>query len=743
MPCFLKFISFLTSGLRGICDVEHLDRNFPETGKGAWIRPVAGIRGTVHYSADKHRYLTRITEEVLTTAGLPASDGASQTCDNQCDNRCIRSFPPMRRSQDSTLWLTLLVCLLRMPLLAQAPPGMVTQGIINANSGRTTIGTLYETAPGTAVVIIHAFAEDKSVRLDRSARVDLTHMGSQLGQAIIVPAHEDAIFVNNALGKYMVTVSAVGYLTERQEITAKKPERQDFDIVLRRDPAAIVLNEASGDMPQKARKRADRAVAFLKTGQPAEARKHLNKAYELAPANADLNFLLGYLYFQDRDYVQAENYLRKAASLNPRSVQTLGLLGRTNLQQQNYAAAQSAFSQAILVDAEDWLPHYFLANTYLHEKEYERARNEAQIAVAKSVRSGKDATAAAELTLGQALIACGQKSEGIQALKLYLKDSPPDSMLYQVRALIKKIEESDDASAAGSEALAAPAAPLIVDPKIVLSMQTWRPPDVDDVKPNIEPGISCPSAQVLAETGQRVREFVQDVANFSAQEVLFHKSIDDVGLSKDTETRKYDYVAGISSRPGSILIEEYHKDRAPQGGNPGGIGSTGFVALALAFHPEMQDQFDFDCEGKGEWRGQPSWLVHFIQRHDRPNHLQSFTVGGEKEYRVDLKGRAWISTDTFQIEHIEADLIRPVRELGLMGEHQVVQYGPVPFAKKNVTLWLPKNVEIYFDFGKRRYQRQYTFDDYMLFDVDVSESRKPPAGAPAQDPGTSTQKAPD
>ena len=562
-----------------------------------------------------------------------------------------------------------------------------------------TVAAVYESAPNTAVIIVHAFAEEKPVSLDRAARADLTNVGSHLGVAAIVRAHEDAVFTNTVLGKYVVSVSAVGYLTERQEITVTTPDRHELDIVLRRDPAAIVLNEASGDMPKKARKEANRVVSLLKSGRTAEAQKHLDVAYELAPSNADLNFLSGYLNFQKKDYVQAESYLRKAASLNPRSTQTLSLLGRTNLEQHNYPAAQSAFSQAILVDADDWLPHYLLAYTYFQEKQYNKANDEAQIAVARSARYGKSASAVAD----------------------------------QIRDLIAKTEENKRASAADSMVTVAPAALLIVDPKVVLSMQTWRPPDVDDVKPILTPGIRCPSTQVLAGAAERVKEFVQDVANFSAQEVLFHKSIDAAGLSKDPETRKYDYVAAISSQPGSVLIDEYHTDTKPQGGNPGGIGSTGFVALALLFHPDIQDQFDFDCEGQGEWRGQPSWLVHFIQRHDRPNHMQSFSAGG-RSYRVDLKGRAWISTDTYHIVHIEADMVHPVRELGLLSEHQVVQYGPVPFAKKNVTLWLPKNVEIYFDFGKRRYYRQYNFNDYMLFGVDVAESRKPPASASTSGP---------
>ncbi len=598
----------------------------------------------------------------------------------------------------------------------------------------------YETAPGTAVVIVHAFAEEKPALLDRSVRVDLTNLGNHVGVFSIVPGHEDAVFLNTALGKFAVTVTAVGYLSTRQEISVLNPVRQDIDIVLHRDPAAITLNEASGLMPSKGKKEANRAVSLLKSGRLADARKHLDAAYKLAPSNADLNFLLGYLYFEDNDYAQAATYLRTAASLSPHSAQTLTLLGRTNLAQKDYPGAQSALEQAILVDSENWLPHNLLADSYLHEKEYSKARDEAQIALAKSVRYGKDASGAAQLTLGQALLALGQTKEGIQALQAFLKQSPPPDLIEQVRALIAKAEQSDHASAAASQ-ITAPADPLLAVPKVALSMQTWRPPDIDDAKPTIEPGVTCPTAQVLEGAGDRVQELVQDVTRFAAKEALFHKSLDGVGLSSHSETRKYDYVAAISPERGSVLIDEYHSDSSPQGGNPDGIASTGFIMLALVFHPGMRGDFNFDCEGRGQWRGQPAWLVHFRQRQDRPNHMQTYEVAGSS-YRVDLKGRAWISADTFQIVHVEADIANPIHEIQLLSEHQIVEYGPVPFAKKKTMLWLPKNVEIYFDFRKHRYYRQYNFDDYALFDVDVSENHKPPPGPSTSEPIPSTQKDP-
>jgi tetratricopeptide (TPR) repeat protein len=598
----------------------------------------------------------------------------------------------------------------------------------------------YETAPNTAVIIVHTFADEKPISLDRSARVDLTNLANHVGGFLIVPGHVEAVFVNTVLGRYVISVTAVGYISATLEINALSPVRQDIDIVLHRDPAAVALNEASGLMPAKARKEARRAVSLLKSGDLTNAEKRLKAAYVSAPSNADLNFLLGYLYFQKNDYAQAGTYLRTAANLSPHSAQTLTLLGRTKMALQDYPEAQSALEQSILVDSEEWLPHDLLADTYLHQKEYTKARDEAQIALAKSARAGKNASSASELTLGQALIGLGRKDEGIEALRVFLKQSPPENMVEPVRALIKRVAEGDPAPAAGSEMTMSPET-LMAAPKLVLSMQTWRPPDIDDVKPPLEPGVTCSRAQVLATAGQRVQELVQDLTRFTADQDLFHKSLDGAGLSGHAETRKYYYGATISSKPGSVLIEDYSEDRVPQSGYPDGISSKGFIMLALVFHPEMQGDFDFDCEGQIKWSGKPTWLVHFRQRPDRPNRMQDYTVAGQT-YRIDLKGRAWISSDTSQIVHIEADIVNPMHEIQMLSEHQVVEYGPVPFASKNAILWLPKNVEIYFDFRKHRYYRHYTFDHYMLFDVDVSDKVKLPPETAVSGPATSTQKSP-
>lgn len=640
-----------------------------------------------------------------------------------------------RRSLPCVFWL-FSICFVCMQSSAQLPPDPSLQRIQHPDAFHSV--NISETNQDTTLVIVHVFAEKNGTSLDRPARLELRNLTNSSGVYQIIGSREDGVFNNVIYGKYDLTVSAVGFLSAHEEIQAVYTGLPaEIEIVLHRDPSAVNLTDATGVMPRDSRKEARRAVSLLKADQLAQAQVHLEKAYKSAPLNSDINFLLGYLYFQKNDYAQAESYLATAGSLRPHSEPTLTLLGRADLAQDNYPAAISALQQAILADEEDWLPHNFLADAYLHQREYAKARDEAQIAIAKGDKSGRNTAGPSELILGQALMALGQRDDAIQVFAAFVQKSPDDPMIYQVRPLIAELQKPATPFRAGQDTAPSRveivrADPLEDAPGPTLSTQTWRPPDIDDAKPALTPGITCPGPQVLAESGKRVQELVEDLARFTADEDLVHQSIDAFGFSSHEEIRKYDYVAVVSPAPGNVSVEEYRTDKIAQGGDPDAIGSTGFVLLALVFHPELQRDFDFDCEGQGEWRGAPTWLVHFRQRPDRPNRMLSYMVGSEV-FPVDLKGRAWITADKFQIVRIEADMIRPMREIQLLSEHQIVDYGPVPFAKKNTTLWLPKNVETYFDLRKHHYYRRHSFDHYMLFSVDTEEKPKVPPSGPDAD----------
>ena len=586
----------------------------------------------------------------------------------------------------------------------------------------------YNTAAGTGVIVVNVASEKSITHLDRQALLKLVNLANQTATWQTTEDTSQGVFTNIPYGSYDIEASAVGYLSAHRELQVINSLRPlQVDIVLNRDASAINLDVEDKVMSAKARKETKRAVSALKSGNLKQAERQLDEAYHSDPSSADLSFLLGYLYFEKKDYVRAGDYLGAATNINPNNGQALTLLGRAGLERQDYPAARSALERAVLADADNWQPHNLLADTYLHQKNYDRARDEAQVAIAK----GKSNAGSAQLVLGEALVSLGEDKEGLQALNAFLQDSPRHPMARQVRSLITQVEEQD-ASSAPTEIAANSASKFTgVDPLLAfsapgLSVKSWAPPGIDEVKLNVAAGMVCPTEQVIEESGKRVQELVEDVTRFAAVEDLFHQRLDQYGLPIRTETRKFNYVVSISEQqPGFLSVDEYRADKLGLAGYPDQIASAGFAALALVFHPHMRDNFHMTCEGLGDWHGQASWLVRFQQRDDRPSRIHSYKVG-PRVYPVQLKGRAWITADKFEIVRIESDLVSPMPEIQLLSEHQVVEYGPIPFAKKNISLWLPKSAEIYFDFRRKRYYRRHSFDHYMLFAVDSEEKRKEP-----------------
>jgi hypothetical protein len=132
----------------------------------------------------------------------------------------------------------------------------------------------------------------------------------------------------------------------------------------------------------------------------------------------------------------------------------------------------------------------------------------------------------------------------------------------------------------------------------------------------------------------------------------------------------------------------------------------------------MRDNFEMACEGLGDWHGQSAWLVHFRQRDDKPNRFAEYYVGSQ-HYPMNMKGRAWITTDNLQIVHVDAELMKPLPQLAV--QHQIAEYGPVHFQKRNLDLWLPQNVDTYLELNRHYYHRRHSYDHYQLFSVDSVE----------------------
>ncbi len=152
---------------------------------------------------------------------------------------------------------------------------------------------------------------------------------------------------NLSAGPYEVEVSAVGYLTAKLEVQIQEANNlYKVDVELKKDPAAVdLIVPTEQQMPARARKAISQGVAALNSGKLKEAHKRLIAASELMPANPEVNFLLGYLFFQEKDFQQSETYLLAASTLDTHNVQALALLGRLQIQRQDYAAARRPWNK--------------------------------------------------------------------------------------------------------------------------------------------------------------------------------------------------------------------------------------------------------------------------------------------------------------------------------------------------------------------------------------------------------------
>ncbi len=614
-----------------------------------------------------------------------------------------------------------------LPVLAALALGQ--RGDVYNSYGSTTDTTrAYESRSGGSIVVLTVYGPDGKTHLDRQAVVKATNLTTN---TINWQATDDRseVSLELAFGKYEFDISAVGYLGEKKDLqmtTAATTLR--LEITMRRDPAAADLNITEAAMPSQARKQTKQAVSALKSGNLKDARKKLDAADKLAPSNPDLSYLLGYLSYQEKDLTRAKTYLENAANLNPHHVQALILLGRVNLMQQDYPAAAAALQKAVELNSSLWIAHDLLADAYLKQRKYALAQEQAELALTQ----GKDDANIANLILGQALVNLGKVPEGIKALKIFVAYSPTNPMVPQARDLIATVEQRAADPARNTEAgrkAAPPLAgvdPLLASPDAQLAVKTWQPPGIDYIRPSVAVGVTCPAAEVIEKSGERVKELVDDVSRIGAIEHLLHQQMYELGNPATRETRNYNYTASISEeKPGFLAVDEDRSEPLTHNDFPDKISSGGFATLALVFHPDMRDNFEMECEGLGRWNNQASWLVHFKQREDRPARMHDYRVGGDI-YSLRLKGRAWITADKFQIVRIESELIDPMPQIQLRNEQQVVEYGPVQFPGKKTELWLPQKAEIYLDFRKHRYYRSHTFDHYMLFSVDSEEKRKEP-----------------
>lgn len=545
-------------------------------------------------------------------------------------------------------------------------------------------------------------------------------------------AHQVVMIPNvNTFGGGSITINAIIYI---------KPENGKDDSLS--PPSDVIL-------APRAEKEVQHALKDLRDEKLPSAQKHLGKALEMAPANPFVNYLMGMCYLRMNKLPEAKASLEKSVSIDPKGAAALLALGMLHYRESDYPGAIQLLGQAVELDAGAWKAEWMLASSYLHEGNFGKARDYSQ----RALKSGKEGAAPVELLLGEALAGLGEREKAITAFETFLKAYPRDPSVAQVHEWIETLQKVPAVSGkpaaenvtvhsvsalsyapGGSSASLSTLRGPLSAPAVELSPKdNWAPPDIDAVSPPVVSAAACSLPNIMAATKKSSEELVSDLAKFSATEEYESVEIKRNEQLETPETREFSYLVMVdNSGPRFPQVTEFRTQLKGPGVREGSIEDVAAPVLALAFHPDFRNDFNWKCEGLGAWNNQPAWVVHFEQRSDVPtSRLQSFDAPTGAAL-LPLKGRAWISKSGGQVIHMETDLAKSVKTIDLKREHFAIDYRPVSFRTHKVTLWLPENVDVYLQYQRHYLHHYHHFSHFQLFWVGETQKIEQPKEATQQ-----------
>jgi tetratricopeptide (TPR) repeat protein len=535
-----------------------------------------------------------------------------------------------------------------------------------------------------------------------------------------------AEFTNLSPSTYTLDIIAPGYKRVTENIQIMTPgEHQELFISLMPDSGtAPSVPPGEPILAPNAQKEVNKALEDLRADKADDARKHLEKASRVASAHPDVNYLWGMYYAQVRDFAKAKACWEKTIQLSPHNVFALAGLAQLAVQNSDYAAATDYLLRASEAAPTAWRYHERLAEIYLGQKKYEEAQRHAE----RALELGKDRAAGAQFVLAQAFAQRNNSAAALKVLDSFLASHPSGARATDALRLSDALRkaESPGAESAIADLARDTKLPSGSLPAGLMPPPKWMPPDVDESMPPVESTAACPLQEIQEQAGKRVSDFVDAVNRIAATESLDNELINHSGLPVRRSSRRFSYVASIEQvRPGMYIMEEYRNGTMDLDLFPDRIATIGLSALVMVFHPIYQADYDVTCEGLSRWHAGLAWQLHFRQKPGKLARLRSYRVNSVS-YPISLRGRAWISANTFQIQTLETNLISPVPQIQLRAEHIAVEYMPVKFNSKHQELWLPESAEIFFDYGHRRMHRRHHFRDYMLFAVEEKQQISTP-----------------
>jgi tetratricopeptide (TPR) repeat protein len=588
--------------------------------------------------------------------------------------------------------------------------------------------------------------EEGTNRPIASATVEITRLGVQAVTPMFSGMQGEFAFRDLEEGEYVITAKKDGFNSASVSVLVLRTGLPDVRITLTKTTPAAVISSGGPisahqlQAPHKARAAYEKGYKLLEDkNNPSAAVASFQKAIKLFPGYYEAYTELGIADYRLGRVAETKASLKKAVDLSEgKYVEALRLLADVYNSQGNYQEAERLARQAIALDNLAWNGFFELARSLVGLKQPAEAETSALRA-----RELTPKNAQVYLVLANVHVLEQNYHAAVQDCDAYLElaaNGPTKDAVRRTRNNLQKQVQPQPGANSPASPTSAAAQPLneamrsldmavqqrdATEPEAKSQHLNWSPPHVDAPLHSVAAMPPCDVSKVLKNVGSHALELAGNLQNFTAEEEIRYERSSYSGVPEENDTGMFQYVFAFEQHGGDLVSQEY---RNPwKGGHlfPASGQDTGEVTLELIFRPEMQTDYEMSCEGGGQWKGREAWVIHFQQRKDKPRRTMRFvTPGGE--IGVMLKGRAWIAMESGQVLHMESSLMQDIPEVGLRGGALTVDYGPVEIQSRKLQLWLPQELEAFWEFGTYRVILLHTFRDFKLFTVETEENTQKP-----------------
>jgi tetratricopeptide (TPR) repeat protein len=420
---------------------------------------------------------------------------------------------------------------------------------------------------------------------------------------------------------------------------------------------------------------ANRGLVYFRLNEYDRAIKDFDEAIRLKPDDAESFFNRGIAYNTKGDYDSAIADFNKALQINPNSAYALYSRGIAKRNRDDVNGANADTAAALQIDPE--------------------------IAAKVGAKDIPVTTAAAELAPTQSAPPCKRRTSAVAQVPTYV-DAPIDQLQKMVPDLNQmKLDPGHDAS----------------DDRVA------TPPQDD-------------TAFILSKTGAVIAGLLPRMPNLIAKEEVLQPigNVNPGSISwreqmegsvpyampvTQYKTRVFDYrIVHKKEASGGDALDEFRTVHnrpidysAHNADRPLGVG---FATVWLFFFPGNLQESHFRYLGQQKISGRETYVLAFAQI---PESMGKGAVieSSYGQCSSPLQGVAWIDQSTFQIVHLQTDLLSPLPGIQLNQLRSILTFGSVKIAGLNLLLLLPSEVQTTWETANYAGEEFHFYSHYRLF----------------------------